>query len=98
MAIKTRPALPPQPIFQFNLAVLTEMNHGKSPEPGLAGQLSVLPEGVDGFSFIMEASVHSLTAECPSAYDNTLPLPCNTAGLLNHWVLFLGSRAKKPSS
>lgn len=74
------------------------MNHDKSPDVVLAGQLSVLAVGVAGFSLIIEVSVHCLTAECPSAYASTLPLPCNTAGLLNHWVVFLGSKAKKPSS
>ncbi|HKW28752.1 MAG TPA: hypothetical protein VJT54_05420, partial [Verrucomicrobiae bacterium] len=58
---RNQTALPPQPIYQFNRAVLTEMNHGKSPEPLLAGQLSVLPAGVAGFSLIIEESVHSLT-------------------------------------
>src|SRR5579862_9725014 len=84
--------------FQFNGAVLTEMNHAKSPDPVLAGQLSVLPVGVAGFSLIIEVSVHCLIAECPSPYASTLPVPCNTAGLLYHLVLSLGSKAKKPSS
>jgi hypothetical protein len=78
--------------------VVTEINHAKSPDEVLAGQLSVLPVGVAGFSLIIELSVHCLIAECPSPYDNTLPLPCNTAGLLYHLVVLLGSKAKKPSS
>ena len=60
------PAFPPQPVFQFNLAVVAEMNQPKSPDVGLAGQLSVLPPGVAGFSLIMEVSVHCLTSECTS--------------------------------
>src|SRR5208282_6148875 len=56
-------------------AVVTEINHSKSPEFGEAGQLSTLPPGVVGLALIIELSLHCRVSAWPSAYDISLELP-----------------------